>query len=47
MNFRYGDPTGTDLVGAGVQELFLGEKTPAEVAEDVSTGLSEWFTPGQ
>ncbi len=47
VNFRYGDPSGTDLVGAGVQELFLGDKEPAQVAEDVQTGLSEWFTPGQ
>lgn len=47
VNFRYGDPSGTDLVGNGVQELFLGDKSPAEVAEDVSTGLAEWFTPGQ
>ena len=47
VNFRYGDPTGTDLIGAGVQELFLGDKDPAQVAQDVHTGLSEWFTPGQ
>lgn len=47
VNFRYGDPTGTDLVGAGVQELFLGDKDPAQVAQDVQDGLSEWFTPGR
>ncbi len=47
VNFRYGDPTGTDLVGAGVQELFLGDKDPAQVAQDVQDGLSEWFTPEQ
>ncbi len=47
VNFRYGDPSGTDLVGTGVQQLFLGEKSPAEVAADVQSGLSEWFTPGQ
>ncbi|TNC17997.1 extracellular solute-binding protein [Georgenia sp. 311] len=47
VNFRYGDPTGTDLIGAGVQELFLGDKEPAQVAQDVQAGLSEWFTPGQ
>lgn len=47
VNFRYGDPSGTDLIGAGVQELFLGDNDPAGVAEDVTAGLSEWFTPGQ
>lgn len=47
VHFRYGEPLGTDLLGEGVQELFLGDKTPAEVAEDIETGLAEWFTPGQ
>ncbi len=47
VNFRYGDPSGTDLLGAGVQELFLGDKDPAQVAQDVNDGLAEWFTPGQ
>lgn len=47
VDFRYGDPTGTDLVGQGVQELFLDDKSADEVADDVQDGLSEWFTPGQ
>jgi raffinose/stachyose/melibiose transport system substrate-binding protein len=47
VNFRYGEPLGTDLMGTGVQELFLGDKQPADVAQAVQDGISEWFTPGQ
>lgn len=45
VNFRYGSPSGTDLIGEGVQEMFLDTKTPAQVAEQVDAGLSEWFEP--
>ncbi|MFC4554854.1 ABC transporter substrate-binding protein [Georgenia faecalis] len=47
VNFRYGEPLGTDLMGQGAQELLLGDKDPAQVAADIQGGLSEWFTPGQ
>src|SRR5699024_1474886 len=40
VNFRYGDPSGTDLMGAGVQELFLGDAEPADVAQAVQDGVS-------
>ncbi len=45
VDFRYGQPLGTDLVGTGVQEMMLGSKDPATVASDVQTGLSAWFSP--
>jgi raffinose/stachyose/melibiose transport system substrate-binding protein len=45
VDFRYGTPSGTDLVGAGVQQLMLGEKDPAAVATDVQAGVSAWFSP--
>lgn len=44
-DFRYGTPTGTDVFGAGVQELLLGKKNAAQVSQDLQTGLSAWFTP--
>ncbi len=45
VDFRYGQPLGTDLVGTGVQEMLLGSKDPQTVAADVQTGLSAWFSP--
>ncbi len=45
VDFRYGQPLGTDLVGTGVQEMLLGSKDAAAVAGDVQTGLSAWFAP--
>lgn len=45
VDFRYGQPLGTDLVGTGVQEMLLGSKDAQAVAADVQTGLSAWFVP--
>lgn len=45
VDFRYGDPTGTDVLGPDIQALFLGEKTPENLAEDLQAGVSSWFTP--
>ncbi|RJK97964.1 extracellular solute-binding protein [Vallicoccus soli] len=45
VDFRYGQPLGTDLVGTGVQELLLGQKDAPAVAQDVQAGISSWFTP--
>lgn len=44
VDFRYGDPWGTDLVGDAVQKLWLGEDAE-EVAASIQDGLSQWFTP--
>lgn len=44
-DFRYGDPWGTDLIGAGVQEMMLGESSPQDVAENLQRGVEQWFTP--
>jgi raffinose/stachyose/melibiose transport system substrate-binding protein len=45
-DFRYGTPSGTDLMGTGVQELLLGKKDSAAVAKDIQDGLAAWFKPG-
>ena len=45
VDFRYGTPSGTDLMGSGVQELFLGSKDAAGVAQKVQDGVSQWFKP--
>ncbi|MEC5181213.1 ABC transporter substrate-binding protein [Arthrobacter sp. CG_A4] len=45
VDFRYGQPSGTDLMGAGVQELFLGSKDAAGVAAKVQDGVAQWFKP--
>lgn len=47
VHFRYGTPTGTDVIGADIQKLFLDDMTPAEVAADLQAQMSTWFTPGQ
>lgn len=45
INFRYGDPSGTDLVGEGVQQMFLDQATAQQVGEKIDTGLAAWFKP--
>lgn len=47
VNFRYGDPTGTAILGPDVQRIFLGEKTAAQSATDLQQGISTWFTPSR
>ena len=45
-DFRYGAPSGTDLLGKGIQEMLLGKKDAAAVSEDLDTGVKTWFKPG-
>jgi len=45
VDFRYGQPTGTDLLGEGLQKMLLGSAQPAQVAASVQKGLSQWFKP--
>lgn len=46
VDFRYGEPTGTDLLGAGIQEMLLGKATAEQVAADLQKGIAQWFQPG-
>jgi len=43
---RYGDPTGSTVIGEGIQRMFLGDDTPEGVAQALQEGISTWFTPG-
>ena len=45
VDFRYGTPSGTDLLGAGVQEMLLGKKNASAISTDLQTGVSQWFKP--
>lgn len=45
VDFRYGTPSGTDVLGTGLQELLLGKKDAAAVSSDLQTGVSQWFKP--
>jgi len=45
VDFRYGEPTGSDLLAAGLQSMLLGDKDASEVAADVQKGVSQWFKP--
>ena len=47
VNFRYGDPWGSNLLADGVAAMFLGEMTPDEIGASIQDGVSQWFTPGQ
>lgn len=47
VDFRYGDPTGTAVLGPDIQALFLGQKDPATMAADLQAGVSTWFTPDE
>ena len=45
VDFRYGTPSGTELLGTGVQEMLLGTKSAAAISADLQTGVSQWFKP--
>src|SRR5699024_8822290 len=47
VDFRYGEPMGTEVLGTEVQKMFLGDTDPDGVAEALQDGVSEWFTPGE
>lgn len=47
VDLRYGTPSGTDLLGTGVQEMLLGKKDAAAVSADLQTGVSQWFKPAK
>ena len=44
-DFRYGSPSGGELLGKGLQELLLGSKDAAAVSQDLDTGVKTWFKP--
>ncbi|MGH2698250.1 MAG: ABC transporter substrate-binding protein [Actinomycetota bacterium] len=44
--FRYGDPTGTDLIGADIQKMMLEDMNPQQVGASLNKGVSQWFEPG-
>lgn len=46
VDMRYGEPTGSTVIGEGIQRMFLGEDSPADVAASLQEGISTWFTPG-
>jgi raffinose/stachyose/melibiose transport system substrate-binding protein len=45
VHFRYGTPTGTDVIGQDMQNLFLDRMTAEEVAASLQAQMSSWFTP--
>lgn len=45
IHFRYDEPNGDVLEGEGIQAMFLGKKSAAEVAQKVQQGISTWFEP--
>lgn len=45
VDFRYGDPAGTAVLGPDVQAMWLGKKTPEQAADDLQKGVSAWFSP--
>ncbi|MDR2564561.1 MAG: extracellular solute-binding protein [Bifidobacteriaceae bacterium] len=45
VNFRYGEPMGTAVLGEEVQKIFLGDQDAAGAAAALQEGISQWFTP--
>jgi raffinose/stachyose/melibiose transport system substrate-binding protein len=45
VDFRYGEPSGTDLMGEAMQSLLLGKSSPEQVAKNLWNGVSQWFEP--
>ena len=46
VDMRYGDPTGSTLIGEGIQSMFLGDMGASGVADKLQTGIETWFVPG-
>ena len=47
VDFRYGEPLGTAVLGGEVQKMFLGQTDAAGAATALQTGISQWFTPSK
>lgn len=47
VDYRYGDPVGTDLMGEAGQKLFLGDADAEQAAGIIQDGLAAWWTPGE
>ena len=47
VHFRFDTPTGSELLSGGVQKMFAGQTTPAQVGADVTAGIARYFTPFQ
>lgn len=45
VHFRYGEPTGSNLIQAGVSKLLNGQATPEEVGKSLTDGLAAWYAP--
>ncbi|MCS5718289.1 extracellular solute-binding protein [Herbiconiux sp. CPCC 205763] len=45
VDFRYGDPLGTAVLGPQIQKIFMGEQDAAGAAKALQDGISQWFTP--
>ena len=46
VDMRYGDPSGSTLIGEGIQSMFLGDLNADGVADKLQEGVATWFTPG-
>ena len=46
-DFRWGTPSGTDIMNVKIQELLLGTAQPADIGKAIQEGVSTWFVPGQ
>lgn len=47
VGFRWQAPTGSTLLQNALQAMMAGSKTPEQVGDEVTRGLSAWFTPFQ
>lgn len=47
QDFRYGEPTGTDLMAAGLQSMLLGDADATAVSADLQKGIGQWFEPDE
>ena len=47
VDFRYGEPLGTAVLGEQIQKIFLDQTDAAGAADSLQTGVSQWFTPGE
>jgi raffinose/stachyose/melibiose transport system substrate-binding protein len=45
--FRYGKPTGSEIIQHDIPKLMAGSMTPEQVGADLTEGIAKWYAPFQ
>jgi raffinose/stachyose/melibiose transport system substrate-binding protein len=45
--FRFGKPTGSEILQTNITKMMAGDMTPEQVGEEMTKGIATWYTPFQ